>query len=165
MIGNKENDCKEMFRHACAFCEVADMAMEKFHHETADISWYVDPAEVNSAFACEVFLKAILKWNDIEQKKVHKLKDLHELLPAKVQEHIHYCVLNEHGSWTNAMGQNLLELVSDDFGRSRYLYEHDLHKQGSVRIYTGFLEMYRNILRDVCCQLFYGITWDEYKRG
>lgn len=165
MIENKEYDCKEMFRHACAFCEVADMAMEKFQHETADISWYVDPAEVNSAFACEVFLKAILKWHDIEKKKVHKLKELHGLLPAKVQEYIHCCVLNEHGGWTNAFGQNLLELVSNDFEKCRYLYEHNLPKQGSVRIYTGFLEMYRNILRDVCCHLFYGISWDEYKRG
>ena len=160
MTGNKLFDCGEMFRHACAFADCADFCREKELHLL-----YSQPQVVNSAFACEVYLKALLKWYDIEKKKVHKLKDLHELLPAKVQEHIHYCVLNEHGSWTNAMGQNLLELVSKDFEKCRYLYEHDFSKQGVVKTYVGFLTMYRNILRDVCCQLFYGITWDEYKRG
>lgn len=160
MTGNKLFDCCEMFCHACAFADCADFCREKELH-----LWYSQPQAVNSAFACEVYLKAILKWHDVEKKKVHKLKDLHKLLPAKVQEYIHCCVLNEHGSWTNAMGLNLLELVSNDFEKCRYLYEHDFSKQGSVTTYVGFLTMYRNILRDVCCQLFYGTTWDEYKRG
>ena len=160
MIGEKGYDCGEMFRHACAFADCADFCREKELHLL-----YSQPQVVNSAFACEVFLKAILKWHDIEKKKVHKLKELHEMLPAKVQEHIHCRVLNEHGGWTNTFGQNLLELVSKDFEKCRYLYEHDFSKQGSVTTYVGFLTMYRNILRDVCCQLFYSTTWEEYKRG
>ena len=175
MIGNKENDCKEMFRHACAFCEVADMAMEKFQHETADISWYVDPAEVNSAFACEVFLKALCSHYDIDwrgglkktkpKKKGHNLKALYEMLPEQIREHIQYRVLNECGGWHNSLGQNLLDLVSEDFEKSRYSYEHDFSKKKSLRTYTGFLKTFRNILRDVCCQLFYLTTWEEYQRG
>ena len=33
MIGNKIFDCQEMFRHACTFCECADMALDKLQHD------------------------------------------------------------------------------------------------------------------------------------
>ena len=76
MTGNERFDCQEMFRVACTFCECADMAFQKGQHDTAAIGFYHMPGLVNSAFACEVFLKTILKWHDIEPPKLHKLKDL-----------------------------------------------------------------------------------------
>ena len=59
-------ECQKMFRHACAFAECADMAEAKFCHDTADIEWYITPSVVNSAFACEVYIKALLQFYDIQ---------------------------------------------------------------------------------------------------
>ena len=86
MTGNKLFDCQEMFRHACTFCECADMALNKFQHDTADIGWYDTPATVNSAFACEVFMKTILKYQDKEIPKSHKLRELFDAIPTKIKE-------------------------------------------------------------------------------
>ena len=83
VVDRKLFDCQEMFRHACTFCECADMTASKHHHDTADIGWYTSPAVINSAFACEVFMKAILNFRDITPPRSHKLRDLYEALPEK----------------------------------------------------------------------------------
>ncbi len=167
MIGNKEYDCKEMFRHACAFCEVADMAMHALRHKTADIEKYVVPSIVNSAFASEIFLKSLLKWHNIQFQKVHRLKSLYAFLPENLQAQIKQ--MTSYGfkdMWTDPINREYLELVSNAFQEWRYCFEHDFSKPYTfMDINTGFLANFRNALRDVCCQLFYGITWDEYKRG
>ena len=170
MTGNKLLDCCEMFRHACAFADCADFCREQEEHIL-----YSQPEAVNSAFACEVFLKALCFYHDIDwkdifkqskpKKKGHDLKSLYDILPERVKDHVYYSTLNIYGCWKNAFGIDYLTLVSNTFEKNRYLYEHDLHKQGSVTTYVGFLRAFRNILRDVCCQLLYSTTWDEYKRG
>lgn len=161
MIGEKNFDCQEMFRHACAFCECADLASQKGKHDTAPIGFYYIPADVNSAFACEVFLKAILKWYDIKPPKSHKLKALYEATPEETQTLIkskfHY-----RGGWVSSLGLTHLEILSNAFQGFRYIYEYDLNK-GSFCIETTFLYVFRNILRDYCCKLFFGMSWEEYK--
>ena len=164
MIGEKTFDCQEMFRHACAFAEVADLATEKFKHDTADIDFYVIPSAVNSAFACEVFLKAILKHSDIGITKQHDLKELFELLPERIKTFVkETSSANYGGSWTNWIGYEYLENVSKAFVEWRYIYEVDFTKIGSVGIDPGFLVALRNALREACCQLFFGMNWEEYK--
>ena len=81
-------ECQKMFRHACAFSECADIAREKIQHDTADIDWYITPSVVNSAFACEVFLKALLLFYSVPPKKDHKIKDLYGLLPDDLREQV-----------------------------------------------------------------------------
>jgi hypothetical protein len=39
------------------------------------------PTMVNTAFACELFLKSILILNNIDYRKIHGLKPLYDLLP------------------------------------------------------------------------------------
>ena len=164
MIGNKEFDCQEMFRHACTFCECADMALEKHMHDTADIGFYTSPATINSAFACEVFMKAILKHQDVKSPKSHKLRDLYEALPMELKE----CIKNEvsggyRDMWTNIWGQDYLDNISNAFVEWRYSYEHEWSKSSTMHIEIGFLNRFRDALREACCQMLFSTTWEEYK--
>lgn len=165
MIGNKLTDSQEMFRHACTFCECADMALDKFKHDTADIGFYVSPVTINSAFACEVFLKAILMYQDKKIPRSHKLRDLYNALPKELKELIKREVSSGYPDmWTNLWGQDYLNSISDAFVKWRYNYEHDWRKDSStMHIEVGFLNRFRDTLREICCRMFFGITWDEYK--
>ncbi len=163
MIGEKGFDCQEMFMHACTFCECADLAFQKGHHDTAPIGFYSMPASVNSAFACEVFLKAILKWYDIQQPKSHKLKDLYEAMPEKIRSFVKRNVLKNYGGiWKDWLGREHLEVLSNAFQDFRYIYEYDFSKNGSLYIETSFLTVFRDALRDCCSRLFFGIPWEQY---
>ena len=160
-------DCQQMFRHACAFAEVADMAEAKFCHDTADIEWYSTPATVNSAFACEVFLKTLLAFYGIDFKKLlkqkdrHKLASLFDLLPEDAEERIKQAtVLCYGGSWRDAFGFDQLEKISDAFVKWRYSYE----QEGSIRVDIGFLTSFRNSLREACCLRLFHMKWDDYIR-
>ena len=154
-----------MFRHACTFCECADMVLGKLQHDTADIGFYTSPATINSSFACEVFLKAILKHQDIKSTKSHKLRDLYEALPLELKEWIKNEVSGGYRDmWTNIRGQDHLDNISNAFVKWRYNYEHDWRKDGStMHIEVGFLNRFRDTLREICCRMFFGITWDEYR--
>lgn len=164
MTGNKLFDCQEMFRHACAFCECADMALSKFKHDTADIAWYDSPATVNSAFACEVFMKAILKYQEIKTPKSHKLRELYDALPDELKEWVKQVVSRGfHDIWTDVWGQDYLDEISNAFVEWRYSYEHDWSKSSIMHINIGFLNSFRDALREACCQVVFGITWEEYK--
>ena len=161
---DKQFTCRQMFRHACAFAECADMAEEKFCHETAGIGWYTTPATVNSAFACEVFLKAILRFYDIPVGKKHKIKKLYDLLPERIQEWMKNEVTKGYERmWYDSFGRELLENISDAFVEWRYIYEHDWSKSSVIHMETAFLTTFRNALREACCQLFFRMTWEEYK--
>ena len=163
MIGEKNFDCQEMFMHACTFCECADLAFQKGHHDTAPIGFYSIPASVNSAFACEVFLKAILKWYDIKPPKSHKLKDLYEATPENIRAFIKPTVLNNYGGrWFSDWGIEHLEVLSNAFHDFRYIYEYNLNK-GGYQIETSFLTVFRNALRDCCCRVIFNIGWEQYK--
>ena len=153
-------NCQEMFRHACAFSECADMAREKFRHETADISWYTTPSIVNSAFACEIFLKALLLYHDVIINKEHNLKSLFEMLPERVREYIISTVKYNTGrQWESVWGFDPVERISNAFVEWRYCYEYHHHMEMDI----SFLEAFRNALRNSCSQLFFGETWEEYK--
>lgn len=165
MIGDKLFDCREMFRHACAFCECSDMAFEKFKHDCADIEWYTTPAVVNSAFACEVFCKALLKYYDAPEKRTHKLKDLYKEFPTETQKWIKLTMLNNYGSWENAFGEDKLGDISETFEKWRYSFEWDKGKRASLQIDIGFMTVYRNALREACCQLFFNKSWEQYKNN
>ena len=147
-------DCQQMFRHACAFADCADFAMEDFDPQNIAVEWYSTPATVNAAFACEVYLKALLKYNDIPVKKEHRLKELYELLPEKPREWIKLTVINHYGQWSDCFGLDYLANISNAFIDWRYSYESD-HQ---MSIYLGFLMTFRYALREACCQLFFGKT-------
>ena len=157
--------CQEMFRHACAFSEVADMAQDEFKHDTADINWYTMPAAVNSAFTYEVFLKALLHYSGISAGNIHDLKSLFKKLPEGIKNWVKETVkANNGGMWKDWRGVEYLDNISKAFVDWRYIYEHYLNGSVSIRFETGFLKVFRNTLREACCQLFFKKTWEEYKQ-
>ena len=168
MMDNLNNtlfDCQRMFRHACAFAEVADLAEAKFCHDTADIEWYSTPATVNSAFACEVFLKGLLLSYGKPAGKKHKLKELYEALPEDAKEWIKENTLIHYGgNWTDTFDFEPLEKISDAFVEWRYSYEYVPDKTCSMKINIGFLIAFRNSLREACCLRLFHMKWDDYSR-
>ena len=164
MTGNKLFDCQEMFRHACTFCECADMALQKSVHDTADIGFYTSPGIINSAFACEVFMKAILAFGDIKVPKTHKLGELYEALSDGLKDWIKQVVSGGYRDmWTNVWGIDYLDEVSNAFVEWRYNYEHDWHESSTMHINIGFFNHFRDALREACCQMLFQMTWEDYK--
>ena len=156
-------NCQQMFRHACAFSDCADFAMKEFDPGKTNVEWYTTPAIVNSAFACEVFLKALLLFYDTPLKKVHELKKLYELLPENDKECIkRETSINYGAGWQDGFGMERLMNISDAFEKWRYYYEDFPEKTCSMQIDIGFLNAFRNTLRDVCCFQLFHVKWDEY---
>ncbi len=168
MTSDKLIECQKMFRHACAFAECADIAREKFQHDTADIDWYITPSVVNSAFACEVYLKALLLFHDIKfedhlkGKKRHEIKELYGLLPEDTRDRVKQTAITNGGNWEDPFGFERIDNISDAFMKWRYSYEHDWCKSSIMKIDVGFLTAFRDALREACCQLFFKKTWKAY---
>ena len=155
MTGNHLFDTKQMFRHACAFASCAEFCRKDGH--TID---HVKPEIVNSAFACEVFLKSLLFYNKIEYGKKHDLEALYGLLPAQHKGYIECELLKQYGKLHNAFGISYLSNVSKAFEVWRYSFE-----KRSLQIEIGFLLTFRDLLRELCCMEYYKMTWDEYKES
>lgn len=80
------------------------------------------PAVVNAAFACEMFLKALLKHYEIEYKREHNLIRLFDLLPEYARNKISYfCGASKDGSqFRKALSEH-----ADDFVDIRYYVENN----------------------------------------
>ncbi len=165
MTNDKMFDCQQMFRHACAFSDCADFAMRGFDPKKIGVEWYTTPATVNSAFACEVYLKTLLVFYDIQFQKLlkpkdrHKITELFTLLPEETQARIKLATEAYYGgSWKDGFGLDRINSLSEAFVKWRYSYE----QEGSLHVDISFLNAFRNTLREACCQLFFGKTWEAY---
>ncbi len=143
-------DIFEMFRTGCAFISCADLCMKEYH--TKELSWLSNtvPAAVNAAFACEVFLKMLLHFNQIDYDRIHKLNVLFEKLPSELKEKIQQNTIQRYGRWTDIGGRSLLLNISNAFVEWRYIYEHDWSKSAAVRIDVSFLLTFGKVLEELC---------------
>ncbi len=137
-----------MYDQANAFSDCANKCFEK-EEDTLKIVEYSKVGIVNSAFACELYLKALLKYYKVTIKKEHKLKDLFDKLPEDNQRNINNKVLKLYGRLNDIWGFSLLEQVSNAFIDWRYCYEKD-----RLRCETGFLLAFRDSLREECKTVF-----------
>ena len=153
MTGNHLFDTKQMFHHACAFASCASFCRKNGHHID-----YVNPEIVNSAFACEIFLKTLLFYNEIGYGKKHDLEALYKMLPDHYKETIEAELLKRYGKMQNAFGISYLNNISKAFEVWRYSFE-----KKNLQIEIGFLFTFRDLLRDICCKELYEMTWDEFK--
>lgn len=75
---------------------------------------------VNAAFSCEMFLKSLLKHNDISFEKTHSLYELYKLLPGDYKESIAlYCGNTDVSGFEAVLRQH-----AKDFLNARYYVEH-----------------------------------------
>lgn len=148
----------EMFRTGCEFADCADFCLKEALAPTAKFLPYASPAVVNAAFACEIFLKLLLRRNGIAGKKIHKLKGLFEKLPDNTQTILKNSVILRCGKWKDIWNHDCLDNVSDAFVAWRYCYELDWSKSAHMHVDLGFLIAFRDSLKELCHQSF---GWGE----
>ncbi|MDR1549508.1 MAG: hypothetical protein LBT06_13100 [Hungatella sp.] len=156
-------DARRMFEHACAFCDCAKYCEVEPNNIEYRMRSHTVSGIVNSAFACEVFIKSLLVFHGrrVEKIKSHELR----LLWKKFKEEDYKTALlveERMQEWFNSGNENmfdeLLSNASDAFEYWRYIYEK---QDGSINI--NFLRGFRNLLREVCCNQLFEKTWNEYK--
>ena len=158
-------DSQRMFEHACAFCDCAKFCEVEPNNIEYRMHSHTVSGIVNSAFACEVFVKTLLVFHGrtISEIKGHKLKTLWK--EFKTLDNATAVLVEERmREWFNSTNTNmfaeLLSEASNAFEYWRYIYEK---QEGSVNI--NFLRGFRLLLRDVCCRQLFEKSWEEYKRG
>lgn len=167
MTGNTLFDACRMFKHACAFVGCAQFCEREPWNIEKRLPDYTVADIVNSAFACEVFIKAILLYNGktIEEIKRarHGIQGLWELLKTEnpdVSTDIETRVINIFESTDPDFFNTAMSTISDAFVTWRYIYE--VHR---ATIHINFLRIFREVMREVCCETLYHMTWNEYTKG
>lgn len=163
MRNNVLVNSQRMFEHACAFCDCAKFCEVEPNSIEYRMRSHTVSGIVNSAFACEVFIKTLLVYHgkDVKDIKCHKLKTL-----WKEYRTLDYdtAILVEESikSWFNSKNENifneLLNQSSNAFEYWRYIYEK---QNGNINI--NFLRGFRYILREVCCRQLFSMSWEKYK--
>lgn len=163
MSDNIVLDYNRMFRHACAFADCAQYCEREPNTIECRFQSHTVSGIVNSAFACEVFLKALLVFYGETQLRNHKLKDLWLDLEEKDEETT-LSIKRSIKDWFASDDDNLFDRLLDDASEAfvywRYIYEK---QDGSINI--NFLRGFRILLRDICCKRFYNKSWKEFVDG
>lgn len=145
-IGNIKTDKKELakaaFRNADEFYIGAGLIFK----ESLQL---IQVVSVNLAFACELYLKAILYELNIDFGKTHRISDLYKLLPIqyqeKVRENVHFQYRQENHF------ELVLEEISDAFVFLRYAHERKIivsDWDGLNSISTAVMKVTKEIIKD-----------------
>lgn len=156
MRSERRKDATEMFLHACAFVDCVEHYEQVEQNAVHKAMWRSTPKIVNTAFACEIFLKALLVFNNIEYKRAHNLEELYNLLPAEYQQQIEQGIVARYGRTTDVFGLSYLSNIAESFNEWRYSFEHH-----HLSIEIGYLYMFCEALREICCKDLYGESWGK----
>lgn len=101
---------EELYRKAC-------------EAEANDVTKYAIPAMTNTSFACEIFMKEMLRGDE-----GHNLKELFEKLPKECSDWVRQAVIreiccNSDGGYGEDDFNDELELAQSTFVTCRYFYE------------------------------------------
>lgn len=142
----------EKYLQANAFAKSADILIDIVHNEAikAEDLLLSRPAIVNCAFACELYLKALLTGKEIG--RIHDLEKLWDKLPIDIRERIDNKIKNKYGKVENVFGIPYIKQIAKAFNDWRYCYEKD----GSLIIDEWFLFEFRNRLKDECKRVLTG---------
>lgn len=167
MTGNTLFDACRMFKHACAFVGCAQFCEKEPWNIEKRLPDYTVADIVNSAFACEIFIKALLlnSGKTIEEikKAKHGIEGLLELLKAvnpTLSADIENRVISIFQSTDPEFFNTAMSTISDAFVTWRYIYESH-----GATIHINFLRIFREVMREVCCETLYHMTWKEYTKG
>lgn len=118
---------------------------------------------MNSAFACEVSLKALLVFYGETQLRNHKLKNLWLELEKKDEETT-LLIKRSIKDWFASDDDNLFDRLIDDASNA-FVYWCYIYEKQDASININFLIGFRILLRDICCKKFYSKSWQEYVDG
>jgi len=168
--------------HANDFFEVARRCEFPEGEVTKDNLPLIVPEFVNLAFACELYIKSIAEFTNINVKKSHKLDELFKKLNIQDREAVYSLWKVSNGNnmddheYVRQMFKNNLEAITDVFTRFRYTHEwatttisleHSFTAEqfmkfsplsasrplGSPRVYSGFLKQFAISLKKYAEQL------------
>ena len=154
---------QRMFKHACAFCDCARNCEIEPNNIEYRMRSHTVAGLVNSAFACEVFIKSLLVYHGetFEEIKGHELKVLWDKFREK-DNNTTSIVGQNMQEWFESedvnMFDRLLNEASNAFEYWRYIYEKE-----SGNINLNFLRGFRVILREICCKQVFKMSWEDYK--
>lgn len=140
----------EKYLQANAFAKSADILIDIVHNEAikAEDLLLSRPAIVNCAFACELYLKALLTGNKIG--RIHDLEKLWDKLPIDIRERIENKIKNKYNKVENVFGIPYIKQIAKAFNDWRYCYE----KVETLIIDEWFLFEFRNRLKEECEKVF-----------
>ena len=159
MRNERRKDAVEMFLHACAFVYCVEYYEQVEQSAVHKAMWRSTPKIVNTAFACEVFLKTLLVFNDIAYKRAHNLESLYNLLPAEYQQQIEQGLVARYGKTTDVFGIPYVRRISEAFNDWRYSFERT-----RLSLDISVLRTFCETLRELCCQKMYGESWETIQR-
>lgn len=138
-IGNIKTDKKQLakaaLRNANEFYVGAGIIFK------SSSAFLIQVISVNLAFACELYLKAMMYELDIDFGKTHRIIDLYKLLPTTIQTKIK---INVH--FSNDKPENfglVMEEISDSFVFLRYGHE----RKAIVGNWDGLSAMAEGIMK------------------
>ena len=149
MISKNHHYCARMLIHACEFSESADLLLAMDHKEMRlEVNErYFTPAIVCISFSCELYLKVLLLYYEIDIAKTHKLSDLYAKLPDETKNKIKFDAI-------------ILQELSNYFVDRRYLYENN---EKIIFTKEDAIVNLRDLLREEACQAVHSMTWLEYR--
>ncbi len=124
------------FLSAKGFLSAADVIRQLGKDALKLFTYYAYPLSVNAAFACELFLKALLTLEGIEYKKLHLLSELFSNLPESTKITIKKEFANS-GSKESVDG--LIMTYSNAFVEWRYPFDDENASKELTMVWTDFL--------------------------
>lgn len=157
-----ETVSSRMFRQACAFADCAEYCETEPSKIRCRTRSHSVAGVVNSAFACEVFIKALLAFRGVqrEERKGHSLEKLWRKfkgIDTETALSVERAMREAFCSTNGDMFDRLLRNISGAFEHFRYVYEKE-----SSEINLQFLRFFRIALRDVCCRQLHKKPWNQY---
>ena len=117
---------------------------------------YTTPQVVNLAFACEVYLKTLLIFSEIDIGRKHKLNELFDALQDVDKQYIEVCMKRCYPV-RSVSGLRKIDMEADAFVNWRYSYE-----KTTLSCDISYLDALAKILQTMCSKKLYGISWDQY---
>ncbi len=155
-------DVQRMFEHACSFADCAQSCEVRPWFEEDDYSKLRIPYVVNSAFAIEIFIKSLLVYHGktFSELREHSLLKLWEELVKVdlcVADEIQNNIMFAFDSKDDPFFCEALSNIAIAFERWRYIYEYP-----NESIFINFIKIFREVLREICCEVFYKTTWKAH---
>ena len=159
-------DTKKMFSHACAFDDIAYLCIKEPSPFEIRTRFHTISGIVNSAFACEIFLKTLLMLKGESKNRIksigHGLMELwneYKIIDITTSNRIEKEIQGLYKTNNENLFLERITEASYAFEHWRYIYEKD-----NETLDLNFLTYFRLELREECCQQLYGVSWGEYKK-
>ena len=123
---------------------LSDNFFEKESGKIAKEINLVNCAIVNGCFACELYLKLIIKSEDKEIKNTHNLKNLYYMTNVRIQNKILKFFVDK--GYEKELFKRKLKYIANGFEIARYDYEND----DQYYLLSGFIIDLLKILKEIC---------------